>query len=195
MEVIFSLELPEIVGLKIAFFVGWRETIVNLSDPRLVVPCQPERILFRQKRGSFGLRGPCVGLRGLCVGLRWYRVSLRWLVVCLQWSCVSLRGPYVGLGRLLVGRKGLSVVFDLRFCDDLRASFVGLRDHSIGLRSPRFVVLCQPERTVFRSETRALFRPRKVSVGLKGFYVGKRGLCGGPINLFVGLRVPSFGLT
>ena len=161
----------------------------------MVVPCQPERILFRQKRGSFELRGPCVGLRGLCVGLRWYRASLRRLFIGLQGSCVSLRGPYVGLGGLLVGRKGLPAVFDLRICDGLKASFVGLRDPSICLRSPHFVVLCQPERTVFRSETRAVFRPRRVSVGLKGFYVGLLGLCVGPRNPFVGLRAPSFGLT
>ena len=107
----------------------------------------------------------------------------------------------------LVGRKCLSVVFDLRFCDGLRASFVGLRDPSIGLRSPCFVVLCQPERTVFRSEMRALFRPRRASVGLKGFYVGLRGLCIGQRNSFAclsaffrsnvtlhGLREPSICL-
>ena len=68
----------------------------------------------------------------------------------------------------------LSVVFDLTFCDGLRASFFYLRDCYIGLRSSSFVVLCLPQRTVFRSETRALFRPRRVSVGLKGFYVDLR---------------------
>ena len=47
-----------------------------------------------------------------------------------------------------------------------------LREFSIGLRSPRLVALCQPERTLFRSE-RDLFRSKKalrwsesVSVGL-----------------------------
>ena len=103
------------------------------------------------------------------------RASLRGLSVGLQGSCVSLRGPYACLGELLVDHKGLSVVFDLRFCDGLRASFVDLRDPYIGLRSPRFVVR-QPEGTVFRSETRALFWPGRVSVGLKGLYIGLRRL-------------------
>ena len=115
MEVIFGLELPKIIGLNIAFFVSWVETIANLSGPRLVVLCQHERILFRQKRGSFGLRGPCVGLTGHCASLRWYCVSLRGLFVGLKVSCVSLKGTFVGMGGLLVSRKGLSVVLDLIF--------------------------------------------------------------------------------
>ena len=87
----------------------------------------------------------------------------------------------------------LGTLFDLRrFRVGWRASFAGLIEPSIGLRHPRLVVLCWPERTFFRSE-RAFFGQR--GVGLRGSCVGMRGLCVGLIVCFAGLKVPPFGLA
>ena len=49
-------------------FVDLGEFFIDLNVSRLVVLCQPEKILFRPKMAdSVDLRGPCVGLRGLCL--------------------------------------------------------------------------------------------------------------------------------
>ena len=46
-------------------FVDLRESIIDLDGSRLIVLCQPEKILFRSKRaGSVDLRGPCVASEG-----------------------------------------------------------------------------------------------------------------------------------
>ena len=57
--------------------VSPREPFIDLSGPRFVVLFQSERIFFRLKRGSVGLRQPFVGIKGLCAGLRGPSLGLR----------------------------------------------------------------------------------------------------------------------
>ena len=118
--------------------------------------------------------------------------------VRLKGSCASLRGSLVNLRDTVW----------LEVCYSLRASFVGLREPSIGLRGPRLVVLCRPppERALFLQNFFGLrglfFDPRGSSVSRSGacallrwFYVCLRGFCAGPRAPFADLRVSSFDLT
>ena len=79
-------------------FVSPREPFIDLSGQCFVVLFQAERIFFRPKTGSVGLRRAFVGLLGLCDGLRGPSLGLRWL-------CVVLRGPFVGLRGLSAGLR------------------------------------------------------------------------------------------
>ena len=95
----------------------------------------------------------------------------------------------------------LGTLYDLRrFCVGLRASFVGLREPSIGQMNSHLVILCQPESTLFRSE-RVLFDTGGSSVGLRRPSVGLKVRFYWPeIAIFrsnmprIGLRGPSVGL-
>ena len=78
--------------LECEFIVDLREPFIDLNGSRLVVLCQPEKILFRPNRaGSVDLRGPCVDFRALCVSLIGPSIDLRWPSVSPIWPCVVLR--------------------------------------------------------------------------------------------------------
>ena len=100
----------------------------------------------------------------------------------LQGPSVHLRVPFAGLRGPFVG-PGDPIC--LEGCVLAGEPLVSLREPTIDLRHPRLVVLCRPERTLFRSE-RAFFGPR--GVGLIGPCVGMR-VC------FVDLEVTPFGLA
>ena len=111
--------------------------------------------------------------------------------LCLEEPCCGLRGPFDS-------HRG--TLFNLRFCIDLRTSFVGLRafDHS---GEPAHGVLLSAWEGLFSFE-KSLFRLTESSVGgLRRPCAGLRGLCVGPIGLGAGLRDPCwaesalFGLT